>query len=74
MIRGKQCVTGVGGAEYDNVRRTGGRAIHRSPGFTNVGAGFTHLDGAPDEGFVLLHEVFNLDDQLTTARAESHHS
>ena len=34
---------------------------------------FDQLDGAPDEGFVLLREVFNLDDQLTTARAESHH-
>jgi L-rhamnose mutarotase len=26
---------------------------------------FEQLDGAPDEGFVLLSEVFNLDDQLT---------
>ncbi|HWJ81177.1 MAG TPA: L-rhamnose mutarotase [Nocardioides sp.] len=33
---------------------------------------FSDLEGAPDEGFVLLREVFNLDDQLTTARAESH--
>jgi L-rhamnose mutarotase len=25
---------------------------------------FTQLEGAPDEGFVLLREVFNLDEQL----------
>ncbi len=25
---------------------------------------FTDLEGAPDQGFVLLREVFNLDDQL----------
>ena len=25
---------------------------------------FTELEGAPDEGFVLLREIFNLDDQL----------
>ena len=32
---------------------------------------FVDLEGAPDEGFVLLREVFNLDDQLTTSRSES---
>ena len=31
---------------------------------------FTDIEGAPDEGFVLLREVFNLDDR----RAESHAS
>jgi L-rhamnose mutarotase len=31
---------------------------------------FVDLEGAPDRGFVLLREVFNLDDQ----RAESHAS
>ncbi len=31
---------------------------------------FTQLEGAPDEGgFVLLHEVFNLDDQLEGTRS-----
>lgn len=29
-----------------------------------MAAYFTELEGAPDEGFVLLREVFNLDDQL----------
>jgi L-rhamnose mutarotase len=29
-----------------------------------MAAYFTDLEGAPDEGFVLLREVFNLDDQL----------
>ncbi|HWU22834.1 MAG TPA: L-rhamnose mutarotase [Nocardioides sp.] len=33
---------------------------------------FSELDGAPDEGFVQLTEVFNLDDQLTAVRPESH--
>ena len=30
---------------------------------------FTQLEGAPDEGFVLLHEVFHLDDQLEGTRS-----
>jgi L-rhamnose mutarotase len=31
---------------------------------------FTELEGAPDEGFVLLTEVFNLDDQLAHVSSE----
>ena len=31
---------------------------------------FTQLEGAPDEGFVLLHEVFNLADQLARVSPE----
>ena len=32
-----------------------------------MGEFFVDLDGAPDEGFVHLEEVFNLEDQLALA-------
>ncbi|MGV8877260.1 MAG: L-rhamnose mutarotase [Rhodoglobus sp.] len=32
---------------------------------------FVDLTGAPDEGFISLIEVFNLDDQLATSRQQS---
>ncbi|KRC53001.1 MULTISPECIES: L-rhamnose mutarotase [unclassified Nocardioides] len=31
---------------------------------------FTQLEGAPDEGFVALNEVFHLDDQLARVSSE----
>jgi L-rhamnose mutarotase len=36
-----------------------------------MGEFFTDLDGAPDEGFLQLVEIFNLEDQLAAADTEA---